>query len=448
MKILHYALGFPPYRSGGLTKSCVDLMQQQAREGHVVAMLWPGQIGFIDKRNSIKDHCAVSLGDQSVRSFEVINPLPVPYDEGIADIPAFIADTDGRIYGELLDDLKPDVVHVHTLMGLHKSFLKAVKARNIRLVFTAHDYFPICPKATMARHGRICASARTCEECGVCNATSLSQMKMLLLQSPLYRNLKDAAVVEKMRKRHRNSYLSEATNNDNARPVGTAADYCGLREYYYSLLRLMDVIHYNSSVTKAVYESFFDLPNSCVVSITHSDIRDHRKIKSFPEDMLRIRYLGPLGKGKGFYLLKESLDQLWGRRQNFCLDVHFAPSEMSPYINVHGRYTYKELSEIFDETDVLVAPSIWYETFGYTVLEALSYGVPVIISGTVGAKDILADGAGIVVDDITSDKLCSVLEELTAQKLRSMNAAIVEKQPIMQIEDMTRKLEQICYMWN
>ena len=101
-----------------------------------------------------------------------------------------------------------------------------------------------------------------------------------------------------------------------------------------------------------------------------------------------------------FFLLKAALDELWGKRQNFCLDIHFTPTEMSPYIKVHERYSYKDLREIFDETDVLVAPSIWHETFGFTVLEALSYGVPAVISGTVGAKDILVDGAGIVIEDI------------------------------------------------
>ena len=54
MKILHYALGFPPYRSGGLTKLCVDLMVQQAKEGHTVALLWPGQMGFIKQKVAIK----------------------------------------------------------------------------------------------------------------------------------------------------------------------------------------------------------------------------------------------------------------------------------------------------------------------------------------------------------------------------------------------------------
>ena len=32
MKILHYFLGFPPYRSGGLTKYAFDLMTAQVEE--------------------------------------------------------------------------------------------------------------------------------------------------------------------------------------------------------------------------------------------------------------------------------------------------------------------------------------------------------------------------------------------------------------------------------
>ena len=42
MKILHYSLGFPPYRTGGLTKFNYDLMIEQVKEGNDVALLWPG----------------------------------------------------------------------------------------------------------------------------------------------------------------------------------------------------------------------------------------------------------------------------------------------------------------------------------------------------------------------------------------------------------------------
>lgn len=447
MKILHYALGFPPYRSGGLTKLCVDLMVQQAKEGHTVAMLWPGQMGFVNQKVAIKKRENVKLSGQDILSFEVINPLPVSFDEGIADIAAFTKNVGSEAYKELLDNFQPDVIHVHTLMGLHKSFLGAAKDKNIRLVFTAHDFFPICPKVTMFRHGTVCDSVKNCEKCGVCNATALSMNKIKVLQSPVYRELKDSKVVKKLRKQHRDGYLSEATADDTADPVGTADDYKKLRNYYYSLLKLMDMVHYNSSVTKKVYESVFDLPNSCIVVITHSDIKDNRKVKDYSSDCLHIRYLGPQSGAKGYQLLKSALDKLWDMQQNFFLDVHFEPMESAPYIKSHERYSYAELEKIFDETDVLVAPSIWYETFGFTVLEALSYGVPVIISGNVGAKDILVQGAGIVIENIDAQKLFTVLQKLTPDKLGAMNEIIVDKQAIMQIEDMSKQIETSCYGW-
>ena len=67
MRILHYALGFPPYRSGGLTKWCVDLMIQQAKEGHCVAMLWPGQMGMLNKKIAIKKQEDVCLKEQTTK---------------------------------------------------------------------------------------------------------------------------------------------------------------------------------------------------------------------------------------------------------------------------------------------------------------------------------------------------------------------------------------------
>lgn len=447
MRILHYALGFPPYRSGGLTKFCVDLMVQQAKEGNKVAMLWPGQMGFINKKTTIKKHENVKLRSQSIQSFEIINPLPVPFDEGIADIASFTEDAGENTYEKLLDVIQPDVIHVHTLMGLHKNLLYIAKSKNIRMVFTAHDFFPICPKVTMFRGGAVCGNVQNCEECGVCNATALSLNKIKILQSPLYRVLKDSSVVKRLRKQHRDGYLSESTVVDSAKPVGTAKDYKNLRNYYYSLLKLMDIIHYNSSVTKNIYEAAFELSSNCIVSITHSDIKDNRRVRDYQDGRLRIRYLGPNGKAKGFFLLKTALDELWSKQQSFCLDVHFTPTEMSPYIKTHNRYSYADLEKIFDETDILVVPSIWYETFGFTVLEALSYGVPVVLSGTVGAKDILAEDAGIVVEDISSEKLCEIFCNITQTGLKKMNKAIVEKQSIMQIEDMSEKIEKMCYGW-
>ena len=116
--------------------------------------------------------------------------------------------------------------------------------------------------------------------------------------------------------------------------------------------------------------------------------------------------MSPASAGKGYFVLKNALDRLWeSKSRQFSLNVFFELEEIPSYMNTHGRYDYSDLEKIFDETDVLVAPSIWYETFGYTVLEALSYGVPVIVSDHVGAKDIIPDKCGIIIENMDEEKL-------------------------------------------
>lgn len=96
-------------------------------------------------------------------------------------------------------------------MGLHKSFLIAAKELKIRLIFTTHDFFPICPKVTMYRCGDVCKTIDTCNYCPECNLTALSMGKMQILQSPTYRTLKDSVLVKKLRKLQRDGYLSNST---------------------------------------------------------------------------------------------------------------------------------------------------------------------------------------------------------------------------------------------
>lgn len=444
MKILHYALGFPPYRTGGLTKFCMDLMKQQNKDGHQVAMMWPGQMGFINHKVTIKERSSIS----GIQSFEVINPLPISFDEGIIDMDAFTAVCDPKIYVDILSQIKPDVIHIHALMGLHMEFLNAAKDLSIRTVFSVHDFFAICPKVTMFRNGMVCTTVNDCSACPQCNLTALSYKKILILQSPIYRMLKDSAVSKKLRKRHRDQYLSGKAGEEveNTERASTSpSDYKRLRNYYGQMILRMDMVHYNSSVTKNVFEQSFHPNKSVIISISHADIRDNRKIQLFG-DNLRLTYLGPQSDAKGYFVLKEALDQLWRKKQNFSLSLFFTPAEMSPYMKVHGRYSYADLEEIFDETDILVAPSIWYETFGYTVLEALSFGVPVIVSENVGAKDVIPEGCGIVLKNNSADTIVKCISSLSKDMLRNMNKMICcYKTKIETLKDMNRNILKELY---
>jgi len=443
VKILHYSLGFPPYRTGGLTKFCMDLMKQQLIEGHHVSLLWPGEMKILDKKTKIRYTGIVS----GIKSFELKNPNPVSYDEGIRNIQNFVERGEIQCYENFLKEMSPDIIHIHTLMGIHKNLLIAAKKQNIRIVFSAHDFFPICPKVTMFRNGQSCKTVKNCSECSECNLTALADWKIRVLQSPLYRMLKDTSIVKKVRKNHRNYYLNEndTVGKEKIKKHVDSSCYMQLRGYYNSVLNLVDIIHFNSTVTRAIYEKYMNISKSEIISITHSDITEHKTEKKF-ENNLRFTYLGPQSQAKGYYLLKQTLDRLWAEGKRFTLNIYFEPIEYAPYMNVHGRYTYNELETIFNETDILIAPSVLYETFGYTVLEALSFGVPVVISKNVGAKDILPGDCGIVVETLTSDVLADILRELTPEKLSEMNQSIIQKVKLMTLSDMSSEILHKCYI--
>lgn len=398
MRILHYFLGFPPYRTGGLTKFAYDLMQSQAEKGDSVIALWPGRIGFLNSSLKIKKRKSIG----GIENYEIINPLPVPLDEGIRDFELFTKSANEEVYSAFLSSVKADAIHIHTLMGLHKEFIEAADKLKIKTVFTTHDYFGICPKVTLFRKGNVCDCAEECSGCAECNKNALSLKKIMIMQSPVYRFLKDSFLVKKLRQRHRQAFFEDA-NEGNVQESevlsGSEEQYKALRKYYTDMLEMIDLIHFNSSVTESVYKKFINPKESVILTISNKEISNNTSLEKKSSDKIRYTFLSPAKPFKGYLCLISALDKMWDEgKRNFELNLYTNVPVVKPYMNIKGDgFTRSQLPEIFSNTDILAAPSIWYETFGFTVLEALSYGVPVIVSDRVGAKDIVGE-SGVVVD--------------------------------------------------
>ena len=119
MRILHYSLGLPPYRTGGMTKFCIDLILRQKEAGETVALLWPGKIPVLSKKIKIRK---AKTGE--IENFEILNPLPISLNGGIRQMEKYTSDcVNPSGYRRLFEEFQPDVIHIHTLMGLHKEFL-------------------------------------------------------------------------------------------------------------------------------------------------------------------------------------------------------------------------------------------------------------------------------------------------------------------------------------
>lgn len=178
MTILHYTLGFSPYRSGGLVKYAMDLMLAQNRLGCSVIALYPGGTSFTHRKcwvHQDKDY-------NGITTFELSNPMPVPLMYGIKDIEQSMAclHLDIASFECLLDSLKPDVFHIHTLMGLPLEYIRMAKEKNVKIVYTSHDYFGLCPKVNFInQRGEVCLDS-SCERCEVCNANAKSALFLKL----------------------------------------------------------------------------------------------------------------------------------------------------------------------------------------------------------------------------------------------------------------------------
>ncbi|QIW18640.1 glycosyltransferase [Bacillus thuringiensis] len=400
MKILHISLGLPPYRTGGLTKYSLDLMLEQSNENKVF-LLYPGKFTISQKVAIKKNKSCEGIG-----VYELVNPLPISLLNGINQPPLFMKKVDKGTYEDFLKKIDPDVIHVHTLMGIHKEFFEVAKDLSIKVVFTTHDYFGLCPKVNlMDAEDSICEDFNSGRNCLSCNINALSLPMIYVMQSYPYRYLKDSSIVKSLRKLKKNqvkksievsSVSEEVTKLDD----NLAIQYVELRKYYLEVFKLIDYFHFNSSVAKEQFESFLDLKGK-VISISHSNIYDHRRerfSRKKNSSILRLGYLGPLDIYKGFYALKDTLNSLNGNGyKNWHLDVYGDfinnPKTYSPeHYTFHGRYEYSQLKKMFDQIDLLIIPSVWKETFGFIGLEAQSYGVPIMLSEHVGFKDLIEDG--------------------------------------------------------
>ncbi len=448
MRILHYFLGFPPYRTGGLTKFVYDLMCGQKDNGDEVIALWPGKINFF---NNDKIKIRKKKNINGIVNFEIINPLPISLDEGIIDILEYTKKCDKEKYLKYLKKIKPDVIHIHTLMGLHKEFIEAAMENNIKIIFTAHDYFGICPKVTLYNNGETCVDDCNCKKCIQCNYSALSLNKIKILQSPIYRLLKNFKLVKALRKKHRKKFfkneetgLKEEYDKNYNEICIKEKEYQDLRKYYIEMLEKIDMIHFNSNLTKEIYLKYIKPKKYEVVSITHKDISDNRNNKYIKSNKIRFTFLASTKPYKGFYLLKDVLDEIYKeKKDDFELNVYGNVTDKSKYMIIHENgFNQNDLPEIFSKTDILVAPSLWYETFGFTVLEALSYGVPVIISANVGAKDIVGD-FGIIVKTNNKKDLKEKIENLDKDKIMKMKNKIQKDFTIKTWNEFCKEIENL-----
>ena len=378
MKILHYTLGFHPQRTGGLVKYAEALMLEQIAQGHQVTVLYPGNIRLLSKKVGIK-----KVSSRKFECYELLNSLPLALFGGISNPTAFLASCDKNVYRTFLEKVQPDIIHIHSFMGLHKEFLEIAKNLNIRVVFTSHDYYGLAPVPHFYFNGVDYSDKNTNLTWNIMSSDALSVKKLRLFQISFYPTIRKLLkLLGKNPKSKKNLVI---------RDVIEEQDFSELRHYYNEMFHLIDGYLFNSSLAKNVYEQNEIKPTkSTVLSITNSSIKHHQRLTT-TNDKIRVAYIGPDEEYKGYFDFIEFAKTLDLELYEVATYGHLPNEECPSFIEQKGYFTKETIDSVYENIDILIVPSKWKETFGLITIEALSYGVNVFVSENVGSKDLLPE---------------------------------------------------------
>lgn len=381
MRILHYTLGFSPYRSGGLVKYAQDIMDEEIKEGDSVSALFPGKINKLKHNMYIKNRCFDKL-----KKYELVNSFPLPLFGGIKNPKDFMKKTSCGIFKSFFLKVNPQIIHIHTLMGLPIEFLQVAQSMGIPTIFTTHDYFGLAPEPTFFYDNQSYDKNNTVENWARVSSLGMTTHRLRVFQSrmyPLLRFIKNIILRFDFPK----GYVKKSSNVS-MDPVDLK-EYKKLKMYYMNMFKLINYFHFNSSLTKSIYE--YNLPfkvNGSVIPITNRDIKIGRTVSKTISSKIRIAYIGPNKSYKGFYDYLSLIDKLDDSAYDF-ITYGYPPISGLGRVTQYGRYKSDELVDIYKDIDILIVPSRCKETFGFVVLEALSNNTEVFVSNNVGAKDLV-----------------------------------------------------------
>ncbi len=399
INILHYSTGEPFKIVGGLTKYVESLAISQNYDPFFnhVHVLYPSFVSFLSVKAKI-----TTKKEKGIFLSGLVNANNESLYEGIAH-PKLSAQNKGieSVVIAYLIRHNIDILHFHTFFRLPVNFLAEAKKLGILILFSVHDYQPLCPVINLLDYkGEICIDPENGNKCVQCNVNSLSNFQFRLRNGFIGTHLQSFKAFKTfVKKVVRKKNIISVPKKINVDKEKAKMFNARLKAIVDNMNNEIDLIVFNSFLSQKVYYNFNVRTNSIVLPVTHHSFK--KKIEPFKIEIgknsfIRFGFLGGNRREKGGRELLDVLHKIVNRGiKNFelhifgedCGNLHI-PQILSENINIHG---YKSKG-VFDFFDILIVPSVWQETFGFVLPEALRNKKGVIASANVGAVSFLSSG--------------------------------------------------------
>jgi glycosyltransferase involved in cell wall biosynthesis len=298
-------------------------------------------------------------------------------------------------FQKLLEEFKPDIVHFHHFGRLSIKAIDACDARGIPTLFTATDFWSICPtQALLLPDGAICDGPIKDGANCLKHITGISQpawISRIVNATPIF------ALGAAMK-------TLENAETDMSGRLGTvqalakrssiiAQRFVSLRKIFVPTLHAQTALEKNGIRG----DRFRILPFG---------IKDHgytKRVRARHEGDLVLGFIGQFLPHKGLHVLIQAVRllpmtcpvqvKIYGKfpemETAYSKDLN-SLSQGDTRIKFCGIFDNAKIATVLDEIDVLIIPSLWHENMPLVSLSAQAAGCPVIASDIGGLSDIVA----------------------------------------------------------
>ncbi|CAN7401527.1 glycosyltransferase family 4 protein [Devosia sp. LjRoot16] len=360
-----YATPSDPRVVGGAEVSTKALAEGLVARGHEVVVFRGHDSKVADADENVE---GVRVVSRDIRNFYW------PFD-GVVRVKAskamwHIVDNLGLVprgLTDLLDEFAPEVVHTNNLIGLSWGVWREAAKRNIPIVHVLRDYYLVCGRSARFRNGRICTS--TCAECRV--ATFARGPKTVLV---------DAVI-------------------GNSKAILDTHLEAGL------------------FVNAKIRTNIVNIAERRAVRVVRSE-----------DGFVTFGYIGRASSEKGLELLAKAFGRMQGNVK-LVIAGETRPEVRQRLVAEAGREIdfmgFVAPDEFYSRVDVVVVPSLWAEPLPRAVLEAFSYGRPVIASERGGIPEAVGTaGGGWLFNPDSVDDLVAIMNKVASERTLTDKAAL------------------------
>ncbi|REL30179.1 glycosyltransferase [Thalassotalea euphylliae] len=378
MKILHIGKYFPPFK-GGIENFMSSLIDQQVKDGHQVSVV-------AHHHEPEKPTIREKLG--------AVHLVRVKCYGALAYAP--MSPTFGRETNKLVDELQPDIIHIHmpNLSAFWCLFSKKLRA----IPWVVHWHSDVLGALPDVKLKLLYPFYQLFER------ALLKSAKAIIATSPNY--LENSKPLADFHQKTHAVALGLPKNTQHRIP----------RKIQNEELRLL-------TIGRLTYYKGHSYLIEAIQKLTNSGVLVHLDIVGIGE-------------------LEQNI-------QNQIIDLG-----VTEQITMHGRLEDEELYELLEKADLLCLPSIEKtEAFGVVLLEAASFGIPALVSDVPGSGMswvVQHMDTGIVVK---AQNVESLAERLTwasknREKIAIMGAKALERfRDTFQIVNVSEKITKIYRMF-